>query len=411
MSELRIAVMSDIHAGERESNWTHVVAEPPVARRGQQPLSDLARLVEDSGLKADYLVVPGDIANQADAVGLAYGWRKAHAVAEQLEARLVAAPGNHDVVTRAASADPRYLLKNLLPTFPTGDATADAHFWERGWCLIEREDHRILLLDSTVDFPEFPIGAVEGDDDWKTYIAAIDRGGFPEDVEEELDSRFRNCSEKLNLAVLHHHPQEHQLRTYLQDGYGAMRRGGDLLDLLSRHAQMGRWIVVHGHKHIPQLVNAVGATSNGPLVLCAASLGAKIWDPVNTVARNQFHLITASAADSSTTGSLMGAVESYTWGYGEGWQLSERRGSGLPGNSGFGCAEDFRTVGAHIERVMEGEELQFIPYSDLVEAVPQLPYLLPRDWDFLEDHLEVRGYAFTRNRQQRIVQLARMAVI
>lgn len=408
MTSLRLAVISDIHAGTRDSQATHVLASPSVIRRGLQPLSDLIHLIRDEKLRANYLVVPGDIADQADAGGLAYGWRKIHEVAELLDAELIAVPGNHDVATRTDSGDPRGLLKKLLPTFPTGNATVDAFFWERGWSVVERSDHRFLLIDSTFEFPPFPTWAVKGDSAWVEYLKKIDRGTFAESIENELEEFMREADSKLNFVVVHHHPQEHQHKSYLQDEYGAMNRGADLVDLLSRHPQAGRWILIHGHRHIPQLVNATTSTSNGPLVLCAASLGAKLWSPVDTIARNQFHIVDATNEDASFMGSVRGSVESYTWGYGDGWSPSERQGAGLPSTSGFGCSDDFRLVSQKIVSHMDENELQFIDYAKLRTAVPQLPYMLPKDLEFLEGDLETKGLEFRRDRQNRLKQVTRV---
>lgn len=404
---MRIAIASDIHAGTSDSRATHVLAGPSSHARGLQPLSDLIHLIDDDGISADYLVVPGDIANQADAGGLAYGWRKIHQIADKLGAEVIAVPGNHDVVTHSASSDPRAMLKKLLPTFPAGDATTDAIFWDQGWAALEKLDHRILMIDSTFAFPRFPTWAVEGDSDWREYMSAIDKGSFPESIENQLEEYIRVAEPKLNFVVIHHHPQEHQQKSYLQDEYGAMNRGADLLDLLSRHPRAGRWILIHGHRHIPQLVNAVTTTGNGPLVLCAASLGAKLWSPVDTITRNQFHIVDATDEDVSFLGSVRGSVESYTWGYGDGWRSSERRGAGLPSVSGFGCSDDFRLVSRQILAYMDENKLQFVEYSALKAVVPQLPYMLPKDLEFLEGDLEVKGLGFMRDRRNRLRQVIR----
>lgn len=410
MTSLRVAIASDIHAGTSSSQSTHVLASPLPLQRGLQPLSDLAHFIRDCELTADYLIVPGDVADQADAVGLAYGWRQVHAIADNLGASIVAVPGNHDVITHSEAIDPRALLKNLLPSFPSGESETDAKFWKQGWAVLERPDHRVLMIDSTFGFPSFPVGATEGDHEWNEYMKAIDRGSFLHSVELELDDYFRDAGPSLNFAVIHHHPQEHQHKSYLQDQYGPMHRGADLLDLLSRHPRMGRWILIHGHRHIPQLVNAVTITSNGPMVMCAASLGAKLWSPVDTIARNQFHIVDATDQDASFPGSVRGCVASYTWGYGVGWHPSERQGAGLPSTSGFGCADDFRLVSQLISSHMDANALQFAKYADLKIAVPQLPYMLPMDLEFLESDLEEKGFGFMRDRQNRLRQINRIVL-
>lgn len=409
MTRIRIAVISDIHAEDSGGQWTHVLSEPPEPLRNRHPLRDLPDLIHERSISADYLVVPGDVANRADAGGLAYAWRRLHGIAHQLGAKLIAAPGNHDVVTRTYIEDPRAMLKNLLPTFPSGNPSLDDVFWRDGWCAIEHDDHRLLLLDSTVGFPAFPTDVDEDSDEWRLYLDSLDRGSITPEIELAVDEYLRRLTQaKINIAVIHHHPQEHQLKEHLKDSYGPMRRGSELVDIFSRHPRAGRWIIIHGHKHIPQLVNAVSTTSNGPLVLCAGSAGAKLWPPINTITRNQFHILTANNDLLELVSSLCGKIDTYTWGYGDGWNYSERRGSGLPARSGFGCAEDYRSITQKIVRVMNPDQLQFMPFDQLENYVPQLPYLLPIDLGYLEDELGDEGFRFDRDRTDNIVQISRI---
>lgn len=408
MTTLKIAVVSDIHADEQENRWTRIACEPPNALRNQHPLSDLQEVITAESLRCDYLIVPGDITNQASPSGLTYAWRRLNELAASFGARMLAVPGNHDVVTRAPAVDRSQSLKNLLPGFPTPDPSGHARFWEKGWLLIEETQHRVLLLDSTRGFPKYPANDDEKSPEFQQYLSELERGSISQQVEEELAEHLRELKgTKLNIVVVHHHPQEHQNRRYMQDSYGPMIRGGDLLDILSQNAQAGRWILIHGHKHIPQLVNATSSTSNGPLILCAGSLGAKLWEPLDSVTRNQFHILTATNDPVTGTSSLRGRVETFTWGYGVGWYRSDQLGSGLPPHGGFGSSEDFRIINGLIKGVMESENLTFIDYSDLISKVPQLPFILPADVDFLEDLLENDGYQFRRDRKRRIVQLVR----
>ncbi len=412
MSELRLAVIADVHADENENKWTRVVAEPPAAARKRHPLRDLPDLLERENITADYLIAPGDIANQADTGGLVYCWRRLQEIKSQLKATLLGVPGNHDVITHQPAGDPRFMLKNLLPSFPTGDRDHDDTFWQTGWSLIEQASHRILLLDSTIGFPPYPVGVDRKSLAFNDYLVELDRGRLTTEIERAIDERLTDCSSsKLNVAIIHHHPQEHQLRDYLKDTYGPMHRGSELIEILSSHPQSGRWIIIHGHKHVPQLVNAVSTTSNGPLILCAGSLGATLWDPVNTVTRNQFHIVTITNEQVSGAGSLCGTVETYTWGFGEGWFVTDRKGSGLPPHGGFGCAEDFRTISERIVEIMESESLAFMRYSELAQRVPQLPYQLPMDFEYLQDDLEQRGFGFDRDRRHRLTQISRLAAL
>lgn len=290
MAKLTLLVVSDIHAGDAHGQDTYVTSEPPTARVDMHPLSDLVNWVDLHSVGADYLVVAGDIANRADSGGLSYAWSKLQQLARSLGAQVIAAPGNHDVTTRAHVSDPREALKKLLPTFPLGDPILDQRFWTDGFVISEFEDHRFVVLDSTSDFPPHP-GVFESAEQEEAYQAAINQGGIAASTLAALENELRGMSKKLNVLVLHHHPLEHQLRTHMRDWHGPMRNGGELAALLSSNPDAGRWLVIHGHKHIPQLVQDVRVNAGGPVVLCAASLGHHLWAPATSFVNNQFHIV------------------------------------------------------------------------------------------------------------------------
>jgi hypothetical protein len=227
-------------------------------------------------------------------------------------------------------------------------------------------------------------------------------------VEEEVRAYLSTAPRKLNIAMVHHHPLEHQLRAHLQDHYGPMRRGGELIEMLSSTYAAGRWVVVHGHKHIPQLVNATSASTLGPTIVCAGSLGAKIWDPISTVARNQFHMIDVTS-DAVTAGAPRGVVTSFTWGVGNGWYKSERTGSGLPGRAGFGSLTNPDAIAAQIDLLVPTPSGSFAIYPDLVAAIPDLPHLLPADEQALDQFVLMRGMSILRRGSGEIHMVAREA--
>lgn len=327
MADLTFAVLSDLHAYNQIGTDTHVSVDPSAEERTLHPLVDLLEYIEENQLKADYLLLPGDLVNKAHYQALGYVWQQARHIGSLLGAMVVGVPGNHDVITRDPVPDPRGPLKSLTPSFPSQDVGLDAEFWENGWIVLERADHRLLLIDSTFDFPDYPANPTDRTA-WDGYTQEINRGGFSPTQERGIETYLRGAARKLNIAVLHHHPIEHQLRSQFQDTYGPMRRGGELVDLLTRHHAAGRWLVVHGHKHVPQLASAVAVAANGPVILCAASAGAQIWPPLNTVARNQFHIVRVRDDNPSDLGFLVGQVRSMMWCIGEGWLPPPPRGAG-----------------------------------------------------------------------------------
>ncbi|CAH0231291.1 3',5'-cyclic adenosine monophosphate phosphodiesterase CpdA [Microbacterium sp. Bi98] len=405
--KLRFAIMSDIHADEQENSDTRIYLEPAHAHRGQYPMADLHHLIQELSLTADYLLLPGDTANKANADGLQYGWRKSHGIASLLGARLIATAGNHDVITHAPSTDRWQMLRDLLPGFPTGDAALDRQYWARGWCVLEQADHRILVLNSTADFPPYPADPLSPEG--VEYFGYIERGGLLPTVEDEVRAFLASAQPKINVAMIHHHPLEHQLASHLQDSYGPMRRGGELIELFTNAHSSGRWLVLHGHKHIPQLVRATSVSSNGPIVLCAGSLGAKIWDPVDTVARNQFHVLELEDRAPEHGSTLIGAVESFSWGVGVGWYRAERKGSGLPARAGFGSNADPAHLAARVDALVPDSPGAFLPYCDLVGELEDLPYLMPADEEALEFHLAGRGLRALRGADNQVELVGRKA--
>lgn len=406
MGELVLAVISDVHASDRVDQHTHVSTSPGVAARTLHPLVDLEEYIKVESLRADYLLVPGDLANQAHLPGLAYAWQQANRLAGLLGAELLGVPGNHDLTTHSPAIDSRAGLKSLVPSFPTGDPARDSAFWAQGWAAREEIDHRILLLDSTFDFPAYPRNPADPAV-WKEYEDALNRGGFSREQEEQIDEFLKNASRKLNIAVIHHHPLEHQLRHQFRDSYGPMRRGGELIDLLSRHPRAGRWLIVHGHKHVPQIASAVAVSANGPVMLCAGSLGAHIWPPLNTVAHNQFHLVKVRDDNPSDLGFLLGQIQSAMWCFGEGWISPPPRGGGLPRLTGFGCVVDHRTLAQRCRETIDRLGVDFLSLPDLVAEIPELPYIAPRDFEHLEIEVEALQLEFTRSRDEEIKLLSR----
>lgn len=405
MAALKLFVISDIHAGEAFGADTYIPNEPPTARPKLHPLNDLVTFVDDNGITADYLLVPGDIANRADTGGLTYAWSKIQQLARSLNARVVAAPGNHDVVSRVPSSDPRDALKRLLPTFPTGNSLQDNRFWREGYCILEEPDHRFVILDSTHDFPPHP-GTFATPDDEAAFMAVLNQGGIADNTLALLESELQTMARKLNIMVLHHHPLEHQLRNHMRDWHGAMRNGGELIDLLSSNPDPGRWLVVHGHKHIPQLVQDVRTSSSGPVVFCAASLGHHLWTPVTSFINNQFHIVTVTDDRVPKVGHFSGTVATFTWGYSIGWEPAAKNSKHLPPSAGFGYITDTNELAITIREHMDDAGIPILRRFELIADFPMIEYLAPIDRERLRSALALHGLQVDHDDHGRVHEIA-----
>lgn len=405
---LTFAVISDIHATEDPAaDDTYVVAEPPPSLPKRNPFADLLRFLDESGLRADWLLVPGDIANRASVTGTTYAWRQAIDVARALGARgITATPGNHDLDTHHPAVDPVASLRALAPSFPTTDMAIDSQFWTYGYALQDEDpDFRILNVNSCWAFPPHP-GPGASQAEINTYFEELNRGSFSRDQHVRVSRDIDRLSPKpVNIALIHHHPLEHQRMDLFKDTYGPMHAGGELVQLLEENDRAGRWMIVHGHKHVPSL-SAGGSSANSPIMLCAASLGGALWHPVVTVTRNQFHIVDFELDEVPGVPRTRGVVRSFMWGYGTGWKRAEAL-SGLPHVAGFGLTMDHRAIADLVEACLDRRGVGYIAWDAAEAEVVPLRYQLPEDFERFEDELDRRGIEIERNHQGDYLTIAR----
>jgi hypothetical protein len=155
---------------------------------------------------------------------------------------------------------------------------------------------------------------------------------------------------------------------------------------------LGRWLVIHGHKHHPKLAYASGGASS-PIVFSAGSLCASLYDKLQTVARNQFHIISI-ALDKIKALGLVGIVESWDWASGEGWAPAGTT-SGLPAVCGFGFRGDPILMADKIAATVTSD---FAEWSAIRKTMPEVDYLIPQDFSAIR-------YALHANHQLEIQDL------
>lgn len=403
---LRVAVVSDIHADEIDAD-TYAICEPPIPLRSEHPLSDLLAYVNSCALRADIVLSAGDMTNKANEAGVSYAWGRIQALAAALHAHAVyGSPGNHDLITRSPTAVRDVYLKLLSPSFPTNDIIANKRFWDEGFVIVEGSGYRMLILNSCAGFPPHP-GPLARPSELEAYHLELNRGHFDIDLERRLEDALSGLPYRsINIALIHHHPAEHQALQKMQDSYGPMHRGSEFINLLENVSDTGRWMVVHGHKHVPMLRTVSGMTSGSPIILCAASLAHKLWHPVVTVTRNQFHIIEFHCEPREDLADMRGQIESWEWGYGIGWKPAAELRSGLPARAGFGEVRDHRVMARAISRAIVDSGHSYLSWEETVDRVPPLGYLGPQDIESLLAKLDEINIAVSYDRGHRLVQFA-----
>lgn len=368
---IKIAVASDLHAisGASQSvSRSHLRVGDSEDYPGKQPIAGLLKLIKDEHLKANILLCPGDLGDQADPEGIRYAWNALHRIGEKLGCQtVVATTGNHDVDSKFLHHrfDPLEVLKELSPPYPLPDDSSNERYWMKHFVVWEGEQVRLVILNSSA------FTATPGEQS---------HGRISEATLTKLRAYLASTEPKaLNLLTCHHHPQQHS-ELKLGD-YDWMREGQELLDLLGTRLY-GSWMIIHGHKHHPKLTYASGGLSS-PIVFSAGSLSAVLYPELGTAARNQFYLLEFTKQDLDRFG-IVGRGRAWDWATSIGW-VAASKGSGLPASFGFGCRQDLRTLSQAIAHEVGARRTA--AWSTLSGAIPELKFLLPQDIEALNRQL------------------------
>jgi len=377
---LKIAIASDLHAHSSDGESpSYLDVRDSENLPNLNPLAGLKHLIAEEGLKADLLLCPGDLGHQANSVGIAYSWKALHSLGLLLEADLVTATaGNHDIDSRYLGDDhsPEHILKGLEPPFPLSDETLADKYWGRAFAIIDQEQYRLVILNSS---------AYHGNATIVKNFGRIDRQTLG-DLEKEFKRRGKKS---INILLCHHHPQQHSELGLGEEDY--MRQGQLLLDLLGS-GNYGDWIVIHGHKHHPKITYAAGGT-NSPVIFAAGSLSSKIFLPASSVARNQFYIMTVDAGHFPSMG-CVGTVKAWDWAQGTGW-IPSGEDSGLPAQFGFGTRSNVNILA---DEVMTFLGKRAMKWEDLLGKMNSLMFLLPQDMRRLERALAAHNVEIMKKR-------------
>ena len=81
----------------------------------------------------------------------------------------------------------------------------------------------------------------------------------------------------------------------------------------------------------------------------------------------------------------------------------------MPHLAGFGCVVDHRNLARRCLDEIEASGAEFLPMKELVSRIPELQYIAPRDFEYLEEEVAILALEFTRGRDEEIRMLARRA--
>jgi 3',5'-cyclic AMP phosphodiesterase CpdA len=328
-----IAVISDLHVGEaaRAEDLNPQPASTTCTEKHY--IETFKQFVQSRALRADLLVIPGDITNHAKPEEFRLASKQIKRIAEALNLstnRILFVPGNHDVdweVLKLGAADPVRRRQRYDPLQQPDElfyevlqrASVNKITHEDSYCIWQYPDYLVIGLNSA--FHDTP-------------SASPHHGLIPLEVLTKLDAElkmFPKNKAQLRLAIVHHHPVNYSDPIANEPDFSAMTNVESFLKLLEAHDID---IVIHGHKHVPKFdVHQVSSYFQLP-ILGAGSFSSRLDSRWNGLVNNQFHLIEIDTRDPSTA-QACGILRSFTYLCGHGWCASAKN-SGIAHKIYFG---------------------------------------------------------------------------
>lgn len=375
MSSLTIAVVSDLHIGQSVrskdlcpyNNTQHV---------DEKYLEKFSRFVQTENIKANYLVIPGDITGKAhpeefklasDAIvkiGIALG------VPEE---KILFVPGNHDKDWNALPPDEDdttgVRTKQMYAPLTNSD-----WLFER---ILRRSPYYMLSDPFAIwEFNDLIVvgynSAQHDNRDQKVHHGLITNESL-----NTLDSALQKLaldSQKIKIFLVHHHPIQYSDHIPDVPDFSVMTNSENLLTLLGKFRFD---LLLHGHKHKPHF-NTQSLNLNSPLaILGAGSFSCQLDVSYNGHASNQFHLVEIMGRDNESE-CIYGLLRNWSYLSGHGWKPSKQH-DGIWHRIGFGTYVTRpvlkRTLIPRIQA--EFNTADYVKWDDLASKDDTLGYLPP----------------------------------
>lgn len=321
MFPVKLAVMSDLHIGisARSKDLCPHTKSKAIETDFK---SKFIAFLDKNNVKADYVVVPGDITDSADPNEFELASSLITEIASQLEVpanKIIVVPGNHDVnwaILKINPNDNSGVFHKLRYAPLTNEKLIFSNILNSG-------THNLL------DYPhikvwEYDSAVVVGlnsswDDDPKI---AVHHGLVQQESINELEKVLNTLdldTPRLKIFVVHHHPVAYSDPLPSSPDFSMMTNSPNLLKLL-QSKQFD--LCIHGHKHVPRF-DSISIGSGFPLaILAAGSLSAILDTRWSGCVNNQFHLVHVDGRDDKNM-CAYGKVESWTYTNASDWTISK----------------------------------------------------------------------------------------
>jgi hypothetical protein len=262
---------------------------------------------------------------------------------------------------------------SLQPNLPVADRRQYLEYWAENFTLLQESGCNIIALNTAAFHG--------GGSDVKLEI---EHGRISEITTEKIRAAIAAAPpQPINILLCHHHPLKAAPGD--SDLVGQTRGGERLIEVLEESDRP--WVLIHGHKHSPDLYYGHGG-SNAPVILGCASFSAQVNIDAQNKNPNQVHLLEVDPESAeSHSQNAAGQVLSWTWQVGIGWRKS-KYDQGLDHRTGFGFRGSTEILASNIVKILAANAAGHMYWDKAVENVPQLSWLIPADFRRLKRILD-----------------------
>ena len=331
----RIALISDLHVGQGARCEDLYVAPENDVTAGRPVLDKnflssfstvAASLRADHG-EIDFLCVTGDITNEARPEEFRHASSAILKIAASLglcEDQILFVPGNHDVnwPILQLGSDSLYRTMRYAPIqeghlFKTRNdqLLSGGNLFDEPYCGIWDLARVTVIAFNTAehDGPK----PIEGEHYGRISLSAFDHA-------HAYLSHADTPNDKLRVCLIHHHPKLYQeVREHWPD-FSALSNAENLLKLLD---EFRFDLVVHGHRHFPNVSTSAGDNAHPVTIIGCGSFSARLDSKWFGSVTNHFHIVDVDRVSDVAQGARsQGYVRSWSYDLKKrGWFASHER--------------------------------------------------------------------------------------
>lgn len=378
---MKIAVISDLHFGPGARSEDLCPLELRAKTSGVSSsgadgfCKQFIEFVEREKISADYLLVPGDVTDDAHPmeVQAASDFLKDAQKALRVPAgKVLFVPGNHDVdwdlLDRRDTTKVKWLHRYMaleasqfIFSHINGNGLKDGDLFAGNYFNLWEFENLIVLGYNSSGLDTGADKGLKGN----VEQAHVDH------INQILKKRKYKSDKRIKVFLIHHHLRDFKLPLLKDRDFSQANNPESIISVLQNHNFN---FIIHGHRHY----SFFDAQNSQIPILCAGSFSAKIDDGWEGLVLNQFHIVEIQDLKSSRIGSS-GLVHSWSYTM-KGWKKSPGGDSfgGEPYERSFGTSLGDKTLAKKLKSCLtklRGERNNIRWHRDVLPRVDAARYL------------------------------------